>query len=86
MAGHIDADDFQAWLAHPITLALFAKCDLIGEACRTSWGALSWGIPINDLQERLPMEKLAFLRGKAEAFNSVRQLKYVDLYKDEKAE
>lgn len=74
--------DFEAWLAHPATLALIEKARKNAEAARQRWVSASWSVPINEL-EKLDAVQLAYLRGKAEIFESIVRLKHSDLFKTE---
>jgi len=76
--------DFEAWLAHPITLALVAKAKSNAEAAKTRWAAASWGVPIGEMN-KLDTVQLAYLRGKAEIFESVAKIAYRDLFKEQES-
>jgi len=75
----IDEDEFQAWLAHPCTVALMAKCDRVRETCQERWLKLSWNA---DTRDPPPIGTLHYLRGKSAAFESLSKLKYRDLFKE----
>jgi hypothetical protein len=72
--------DFEAWLVHPITQALITKATNNAEAAKVRWQAASWGTPIGEL-DKLDVTQLAYLRGKAEIFESVAKIAYKDLFK-----
>jgi len=38
----IDRENFEEWLAHPITEALLRCCDVWAEEAQASWVAASW--------------------------------------------
>lgn len=78
----IESEEFEQWLEHPFTRALMIKAQRIQDACKASWEGQSWGAPINELPARLPLEQLAYLRGKSDAFKSLAALKYRDLFKE----
>ena len=73
---------FEQWLDHPVTQALMAKAERVNNNCKATWEAQSWGTPMNELPARLPIERLAYLRGKSAAFKSLAALKYTDLFKE----
>jgi hypothetical protein len=73
---------FEAWLIHPVTIALMAKANRIQNACRQAWENESWAIPIDALSSKLPVERLAYLRGKSAAYKSLATLKSTDLFKE----
>ncbi len=83
MPNAIDQDDFDTWLAHPITVKLMHRCDNLQEELRLAWLSASWHVSLDDLA-KIPTEKLAYLRGKSDAFRSLSMIKYGDLYKQEK--
>jgi hypothetical protein len=76
-------EEFEAWLSHPITQAMMQRAAKIEQATREAWMAISWGANIAELQN-LPTERLAYLRGKSEAFKSLSALKYRDIFKEDK--
>lgn len=78
----IEREEFDDWLQHPVTEAMMRRAMDIQEGLRLSWLKSSWNTALDDLQ-KIPTEKLAYLRGKAEAFKSLSELKYTDLFKDE---
>jgi len=77
---------FEQWLAHPVTEALMAKAARIQAKCKARWDQESWIIPIDELPARLSTERLAFLRGKSEAFGTLATLKWNYLLKDDKTD
>jgi hypothetical protein len=80
----VESEEFEQWLEHPFTRALMIKSKDVQAACKQAWEALSWGAPINELPAKLPLERLAYLRGKSDAFASLSALKYRDLFKESK--
>jgi hypothetical protein len=78
----IRQESFESWLSHPLTMALMEKAARIQANCKAKWDAVSWTAPIDELPAKLPTERLAYLRGKSDAFRSLAALKYNDLFKD----
>jgi hypothetical protein len=79
MTAPIDEDEFQAWLAHPCTVALMAKCVRVADASKAYWLKISWNA---DKGQPLPTHTLHYERGKVAAFESLSKLKYRDLFKE----
>jgi hypothetical protein len=74
--------DFEAWLAHPATQALMSKAKASAELARQRWVSSSWMTPITEL-DKLDTVQLAYLRGKAEIFDSFARIEYKNLFKKE---
>jgi hypothetical protein len=53
-------EDFEAWLAHPITVALMDAARKKADAAKQRWSAVSWSVPIPEL-EKLDATQLAYL-------------------------
>lgn len=63
----IDDDQFESWLAHPVTEILLQRCNQSAERSKHLWVQRSWeaGQP--------EVEFLARLKGQAEAFQAISQ-------------
>lgn len=73
---------FEQWLAHPVTVAMMAKALRIRTKCKERWDSTAWTVPIDELPARLSTERLAYLRGKSDAFGSMMALKWNQLLKE----
>jgi uncharacterized phage-associated protein len=69
----IEKDDFEAWRDSPITQAVFAAFDKLGESAKAKWLAMSWGEGNPD-----PLQ-LADLRARAEVVEDFRKVTLADL-------
>lgn len=78
----ISPEDFEAWLANPITAALMDSARKKADAAKQAWAAASWSKPIADMN-KLDVTQLAYLRGKAEIFESFARIEMKDLFKPE---
>ncbi len=75
---------FEQWLAHPVTAAMMAKAERIQAKCKRRWDETAWATPIDELPAKLSTERLAYLRGKYDAFGTLATLKWNYLLKEEK--
>lgn len=71
----IESEDFEAWLAHPVTQAVMARAQQIEQGCKAAWMRQSWDGGTVDAAA------LAFLRGKAAIAKSFAAMKYEDIFK-----
>ena len=78
----VEEEDFEAWKTHPITVAVMARAQKLAEACKESWVALSWSTDIDEMA-KIPTERLAYLRGKAEMATSFAKLEYKNVFKEQ---
>jgi uncharacterized phage-associated protein len=69
----IEKDDFEAWRDSPITQAVFAAFDKLGESAKDKWMAMSWGEGKPD-----PLQ-LADLRARAEVVEDFRKVTLADI-------
>ncbi len=82
----IKEDLFEQWLAHPVTLAMMAKAERIQAKCKVRWDSTAWNTPIDELPAKLSTERLAYLRGKYDAFGTLATLKWNYFLKEEKSD
>lgn len=69
----IEPDDFEQWLAHPVTEEVFRALDKLSEQAKQKWLDMSWKSGNAD-----PM-MLADLKARAEVIDDLRNLKLEDL-------
>lgn len=79
----LEEEEFEAWLVHPATVALMEKCERISRAAKKRWFDISWNRATED-DSPLQTLKLAYLRGKSDAFTSVARIEYKNLFKEDK--
>lgn len=77
----VESEEFEAWLAHPITKTVMEKAAKIENGLKAEWFRLSWGMKPGDMH-KLPTETLAYLKGKADAFASFARIEYKNFFKE----
>lgn len=73
----IDSDEYEAWVAHPVTAAVFAQLRELAESRKQVWISQSWETG------KCEPAALAMLRGQAEAFAFLPNADHAKLFGDE---
>lgn len=68
----IDKDDFDLWLANPVTEAVFRMLKQEADGAKEQWVRMSWAGQIDQLTHQ-------YLRARADTYNSVCELEFKDL-------
>jgi hypothetical protein len=72
----IDKDDFELWLAHPVTEAVLMRIKQIGDEAQAEWARMSWAGAID-------REAWQYLRGRSDLASDLSEMTFQKLETDE---